>query len=674
VDRLLDGLTEDQRRAVTVNVATLRILAGAGSGKTRVLTHRIAHQAHGGVLDPARTVALTFTRKAAGELRRRLRSLGLSEEVAAGTFHAQAYAQLRTRWRDQGVRPPELLDRRGRLLGRLIPTGLPRPDRVAIAAEIDWATAQRITPERYIEVADRAGRRPPVRVAQVAEIYGAFVTAKQRRRLVDFDDLLELCIRDSADPDRAAAQHWRVRHLFVDEFQDVNRLQFDLLRAWRGPASTLCIVGDPNQAIYGWNGADARYLTQIEQFYPDVETVQLRDNFRSTPQILAAAAALGGERARLVAHRRDGPPPTVTQCTDEHHEAETVARRIRDRRNPGSSWSSQAVLVRTNAQTAAIASALTRARIPFRVRDGAGLLEDPLVVRRLAEIERNRTPLRVAFEDLRLDAAVLAGTPADDDVDPAFEIDDALEDVPGRPERSGTDTVGRGGDAAGDGDRLSGSPQRAGAPSRAGGDGDPARGGRAGSHAAADSDAGATTDGPAAFGGASDRSGQGTADPAAALAALAALAEEQLVVDPEATGAGFVAWVRATLGGEAAGVGREGVEIATFHAAKGLEWRIVHLAGIEDGLVPIGRATTDAAREEERRLFYVALTRAHDEVHCTWAATRRFGNRTVERQASPMLAQMSMASIESGPDVSGPSNLERVRALRATLAEEAPPP
>lgn len=624
MDRLLDGLTEDQRRAVTVNVATLRILAGAGSGKTRVLTHRIAHQAHGSVLDPARTLALTFTRKAAGELRRRLRSLGLSDEVAAGTFHAQAYAQLRTRWRDDGVRPPELLDRRGRLLGRLIPTGLARPDRVAIAAEIDWATAQRITPERYIEVADRAGRRPPVRVAQVAEIYDAFATTKQRRRLVDFDDLLELCIRDLGDPDRAAAQHWRIRHLFVDEFQDVNRLQFDLLRAWRGPGSTLCIVGDPNQAIYGWNGADARYLTQLEQFFPDVETVQLRDNFRSTPQILAAAAAVGGERARLVAHRRDGPPPTVTQCTDEQHEAETVARRIRDRRNPGSSWSSQAVLVRTNAQTAAIASALARAQIPFRVRDGAGLLEDPLVQRRLDEIERSRTPLRVAFEDLRLDAAVLAGTPDDDDAD---SVDDLVADAAGAAPRS---------DAA---------PKRGAAP---------------------------RTD-TGAFGATADHAGQGAADPAAALAALAALAEEQLVVDPEATGAGFVAWVRATLGGEDAGVGRDGVEIATFHAAKGLEWRVVHLAGVEDGLVPIGRATTDAAREEERRLFYVALTRAHDEVHCTWAATRRFGNRTVERQASPMLAQMSMASIEMGPDVSGPSNLDRVRALRAALAEDAPP-
>ena len=365
MDRLLDGLTEDQRRAVTANVPTLRILAGAGSGKTRVLTHRIAHQGHGGALDPARTLALTFTRKAAGELRTRLRALGLADAVVAGTFHAQAYAQLRTRWRDEGVRPPDLLDRRGRVLGPLIPAKLPRPDRVAVAAEIDWATARRITPARYVEVADQAGRRPPLRVGQVAEIYDAFITAKQRRRLVDFDDLLELCIRDLADADRAAAHHWRVRHLFVDEFQDVNRLQFDLLAAWRGPGSTLCVVGDPHQAIYGWNGADARYLSRLEEFFPDVETVQLRDNFRSTPQILAAAAAVGGERARLVAHRPDGPPPTVTQCPDDQHEAETVARRIRDRRNPGASWSNQAVLVRTNAQTAAIASALTRGADPL---------------------------------------------------------------------------------------------------------------------------------------------------------------------------------------------------------------------------------------------------------------------------------------------------------------------
>ncbi len=564
MENLLDGLTEQQRRAVTVNAPSLRILAGAGSGKTRVLTRRIAHQARARVIEAPHTLALTFTRKAAGELRQRLRALGLSDSVAAGTFHAQAYAQLRARWADQGIRAPELLDRRGRLVFRLLPGSMGKADRLAVLAELDWATARRITPDDYPAAAERAGRRPPVAPARLAEHYREFVALKKKRRMVDFDDLLELGIRDLADPEYARTRHWRFRSLFVDEFQDVNPLQFDLLRAWLGPESTLCVVGDPNQAIYGWNGADAGYLERFGDHFPGAETVELDDNFRSTPQILAAAAAGRGRAGRRHAKRPDGPLPTVQRCDNEFHEARAIARRVRDRHRPGQRWSRQAVLVRTNAQTTLIAEALRKAKVPVSIKEGASILDDARARERLDELGRTAFPLAAALADLRHDA-------------------DATEDD-------------------------------------------------------------ATRD---------------------ALDALATLAEDQLSMDPDASTTEFVAWVRATARADEAPGTRDTVDLVTFHGAKGLEWPVVHLAGIEDGLVPIGRATTAEAAEEEVRLFYVAITRAQDELHCSWAGTRRFGQRTIERRPSPLLEQMTATNPR--PVTSRETNARNARKIRESL-------
>ncbi len=567
VENLLDGLTDQQRRAVTVNTPRLRILAGAGSGKTRVLTRRIAHQARARVIEPRHTLALTFTRKAAGELRRRLRALGLSDTVAAGTFHAQAYAQLRARWADEGLRPPELLDRRGRLVFRLLPGSMGKADRLAVLAELDWATARRITPDDYVAAAEAAGRRPPLTPSRLADYYGQFVAAKRKRRLVDFDDLLELCIRDLAHPDHARARHWRFRSLFVDEFQDVNPLQFDLLVAWLGPESSLCVVGDPNQAIYGWNGADAGYLDRFDEHFPGAETVELGDNFRSSPQILAAAAAVRGRAGALRANRPDGPLPTVQRCDNEFHEARAIARRVRDRHRPGQRWSRQAVLVRTNAQTTLIAEALRKAKVPVSIKEGASILDDARVVERLDALAKSAIPLTTALAGLRHDA----DTSADD------ETRDALD-------------------------------------------------------------------------------------------ALANLAEDQLSLRPEADTTEFVGWVRATARAEDAPGTRDAVDLVTFHGAKGLEWPVVHLAGLEDGLVPIARATTAAAAEEEVRLLYVAITRAQQELHCSWAGTRRFGQRTVERRPSPLLEQMTA----TGPRAVGgrDRNVRRARELRQSLGVE----
>lgn len=571
VENLLDGLTEEQRSAVTVTAGHLRVLAGAGSGKTRVLTRRIAYGAQNQTLAPDHTLALTFTRKAAGELRERLRQVGLRDSVSAGTFHAQAYAQLRARWADQGVRPPELLDRRGRLLFKVLPKSLNRADRLAIMAEIDWATARRITPLTYPAAAERANRLSAATGSQIAEYLREFEELKSKRRVVDFDDLLELCIRDLSDPDYARTRHWRFTHLFVDEFQDVNPLQFDLLRAWLGPDSTLCAVGDANQAIYSWNGADAGYLHRFEEYFPGSKTVELSDNFRSTPQILDAAARVLHGAGRLRSNRNDGPLPTVEPCDDESHEARAIARRVRDRHRPGARWARQAVLVRTNAQTTIIADALRTAKVPVAIKAGNSLADNAAVDDRLRELAVAPVPLATALTDLRIDALA--------------EDNDATRE---------------------------------------------------------------------------------------ALDALANLAEDQVSMHPNSTSADFVAWVRATLGSDESSSGRDAVDIMTFHAAKGLEWPVVHLAGIEDGLVPIGRATTPESAAEEVRLFYVAVTRAQDELHCSWARSRRFGERAMQRRPSPLLDEMVIAGAGTKPITEVGRNTAHIREIRERLGVSEP--
>ena len=239
----------------------------------------------------------------------------------AGTFHSIAYAQLRQRWEERGIRAPELLERKVGFVARLMSSrGGTAP--LDVVAEIEWAAARRVGPEQYEAAAARARRRPPLEPGKVAEIYDRYMTEKRRRRLVDFDDLLRLAVRDlAADPVYAAARHWRFRHLFVDEFQDVNPLQHALLAAWSGPESDLCVVGDPNQAIYAWNGADSRYLLDFEKYFPGSSTVTLEDNYRSTPEILTVAnTVLDAGRSvpiRLRPHRPSGPVPTVTDHPDD---------------------------------------------------------------------------------------------------------------------------------------------------------------------------------------------------------------------------------------------------------------------------------------------------------------------------------------------------------------------
>jgi DNA helicase II / ATP-dependent DNA helicase PcrA len=605
-DRVLDGLNDEQRRAVTTPTTPLCILAGAGSGKTRVLTRRIAHRALTGEHDPRHVLALTFTRKAAGELSNRLRQLGLRDSVAAGTFHSVAYAQLRARWAERGIRPPDLLERKVGFVARLLPKSPGSSGRAGKAAvldvvtEIEWAKARALDPDSYFDEVQRLHRRAPLPQREMAAVFRRYEDEKRTQRKVDFDDLLRLCRRDLLeDRDFAQAQRWRFQHVFVDEFQDVNPLQRGLLEAWVGGRDDLCVVGDPNQAIYTWNGADPTALTGFRDRYPGGEVIRLVENYRSSPQILAVAnAVLAGAAdvtdSALRPNRPDGPLPTIRSLADDTSEAQAIARTVRDHHGPGARWSAQAVLCRTNAQTALIERALHQAGIPFRVRGGGSLLDQAEVQAALGDLQRHHGDFAAAITDLETAAARMAS-----------------------------------------GDVRS--------PDLVSGDGEEGE------------------DSPNADQYADGRSGN--------LAALARLARDFAAVDSRPTGVGFVAWLTAATRADQPDGHGDAVEIATFHAAKGLEWPIVHLAGIEQGLVPIGHADGADELAEERRLFYVATTRAERELHLTWAELRTFASRTVSRTRSPYLDQVESAcrALQSGEVPADPMPfLSTYRSTRTT--------
>ena len=240
-------MTESQFDAVRSDTRYLRTLAGAGTGKTRVLTHRIAYQINAIRIEPEHSLCLAFTNKAANEIKRRMGQMGEASLVETGTFHSIAYRQVKARWKDLGIRDePDLISNRGRYLSRILPKSFDNTEHNFILSEISWATARRISADDYISEAGNAGRLDIIPFASVAEYFRKYSELKRKENFIDFDDIIQLAIEFLAeDPNYAEARHWKFRDLFVDEFQDVNPLQFALLQAWLGPASSLTVVGDP---------------------------------------------------------------------------------------------------------------------------------------------------------------------------------------------------------------------------------------------------------------------------------------------------------------------------------------------------------------------------------------------------------------------------------------------
>ena len=374
---MLTGLDPDQREAVTVAAGPLAIIAAPGSGKTTVLTRRIAHRV---ASDPdvhaQHVLALTFTSQAAGELQRRLRRAGLRDRVEAGTFHAVALRLLRQRAADNGQPAISLVGDRMRLLGEALRSLSSTLDPYAVMAEIDWSRARRVPFSEYSVAAKQAGRRTNFTPAQLAAVADAYRTVKRRRGVVDFDDLLEQCVQ-ALQTDRlwAAGVRWRFRHLFVDEGQDLNPLQHAMLEGIRDGRPDLCIVGDPRQAIFGFNGADPAIMNAVERIYPGVTIVRLRRNYRCTPQVIEASRTILAHAEQTddsIAVAADGDAVQVVEFATEADESAGVARILREMVGPHQSWRSCAVLARTVAQLVTVGKALTTAGVPVNVQGRAG--------------------------------------------------------------------------------------------------------------------------------------------------------------------------------------------------------------------------------------------------------------------------------------------------------------
>ena len=368
---LLADLTPSQHLAVTTPSPTVCVLASAGAGKTRVLTRRVGYRVVTGAARPEHALAITFTRKAAGELRERLNGLAPARAVTAGTFHSLALSQLRRWWADRRTPEPALLERKGRLLAELVAgrPGLSEVSIVELAGQIEWGKARLVEPAAFAAAAAAARRELPADAEAIAGLYARYEDEKRRRRLVDFDDLLvRYASALETDSRFAAAQRWRWRHVFVDELQDVNPLQCRLLLALLGENEDLFVVGDPNQAIYGWNGADPGFLANVPRRWPGAEVVHLDENHRSSPQVVAAAAAVLGRQAPPDARssQPNGPLPQLRSFASEESEAAGVAAQLREACSRGIPWEQMAVLARTNTQIGVICQVLRRAGIPFR--------------------------------------------------------------------------------------------------------------------------------------------------------------------------------------------------------------------------------------------------------------------------------------------------------------------
>nr|WP_043490284.1 MULTISPECIES: ATP-dependent DNA helicase UvrD2 [Streptomyces] len=588
---MLEGLDPEQREVATALYGPVCVLAGAGTGKTRAITHRIAYGVRAGVFQPASVLAVTFTNRAAGEMRGRLRQLGAGG-VQARTFHSAALRQLQYFWpKAVGGEVPRLLERKVQLVAEAAARCRVRLDRNElrdVTGEIEWSKVTQTVPEDYPAVAAKSGREAPRDAAEIARIYGMYEQLKRERGVIDFEDVLLLTVgvlqerHDIADQVRRQYQHF-----VVDEYQDVSPLQQRLLELWLGDRESLCVVGDASQTIYSFTGATPDHLLNFRTRHPGATVVKLVRDYRSTPQVVHLANGVlaqargraADHRLELVSQREPGPDPVYTAYADEPAEAEGVARRIRELITPveqgggGVPASEVAILYRVNAQSEVYEQALADAQVPYQLRGAERFFERP----------------EVREAGLLLRGAARAGN-----ADPA--LTDA--DIPSQV-RAVLGTRGW------------------------------------------------TPEPPAGSGAVRDRW--------ESLAALVRLAEQfcasQLAAGRQVTLADLVAELDERAAAQHAPT-VEGVTLASLHAAKGLEWDAVFLVGLTEGMVPITYAKTDPQVEEERRLLYVGVTRARRHLALSWALSRSPGGRA-NRRPSRFLNGLRPGSAAPAPRMPG---------------------
>ncbi|GAA1992856.1 ATP-dependent DNA helicase UvrD2 [Catenulispora subtropica] len=569
---LLDALDPEQRAVAEALHGPVCVLAGAGTGKTRAITYRIAYGVGTGEYIPSQVLAVTFTQRAAGEMRGRLRQLGAGG-VQARTFHAAALRQLQYFWpKAVGGPAPQLIESKIPLVAeavRRLRLHAERAELRDLAGEIEWAKSTQVVADDYAGAAAKALRTPPRDAAEVAKVYAEYESAKRDRNAIDFEDVLLLTIGIMEDrPDIAATVRNQYRYFTVDEYQDVNPLQQRLLDCWLGDRADVCVVGDASQTIYSFTGADPRYLLDFADRYDDPTVVKLVRDYRSTPQVVALANALldraegraAKARVQLIAQRADGPRPKFAEYSDAETEAREVAREIRKLVDAGGKLSEIAVLYRINAQSEEYEQALSDAGVPYILRGVERFFERPEVREAIQVWLRGAAKAR---------------------------SDHAGDMVPG-----------------------TGGPGRA--------DGSDAGEDLASEVRAIFSSHGWSPQAPKGAGRLRERW--------ESLAALVALAEEYGRTHPDAGLDRFSAELRERADAQHAPT-VEGVTLSTFHAAKGLEWDAVFLVGMTEGMMPITYAETPEQVEEERRLLYVGVTRARERLFLSWSLARSPGGR-----------------------------------------------
>ncbi|MEU9577525.1 ATP-dependent DNA helicase UvrD2 [Streptomyces chilikensis] len=386
-DAVLEGLDPEQRAVATALHGPVCVLAGAGTGKTRAITHRIAYGVRAGILQPTTVLAVTFTNRAAGEMRGRLRQLGATG-VQARTFHAAALRQLQYFWpKAVGGALPRIVDRKVQVVAEAAASCGIRLDRGElrdVTAEIEWAKVTQTVPADYAPAAAKAGREAPRDPAEVARVYDVYEELKRDRGLIDFEDVLLLTVGILQDrPDIAREVRAQYQHFVVDEYQDVSPLQQRLLELWLGDRENICVVGDASQTIYSFTGATPDYLLDFRTRHPGATVVKLVRDYRSTPQVVRLANGLltqatgraADHRLELVSQRPSGPEPRWAEYPDEPSEAEGAARAIRELIDAGVPASEIAVLFRTNAQSETYEQALADAGVPYQLRGAERFFE-----------------------------------------------------------------------------------------------------------------------------------------------------------------------------------------------------------------------------------------------------------------------------------------------------------
>lgn len=579
-DSILQGLDPDQRRVATELSGPMCVLAGAGTGKTRAITHRIAYGIAIGRYNPASVLALTFTSRAAEEMKVRLRSLG-AVGVVARTFHAAALSQLRYFWPQAiGGTLPTILNNKSQYIiesARRLGLATDRAIVRDLASELEWAKVSMLTPDTLMPRLQDRALPADITPIDMVRLYRTYEELKDERNVIDFEDILLLTVAIiEENPEIAAQIHQQYRHFVVDEYQDVSPLQQRLLRAWLGQRNDICVVGDASQTIYSFAGATSRHLLDFPRLFEGTTVVKLTRDYRSSPQVVALAnRLLASRRAQpdstryswappleLVSQRPTGPEAQWFEYEDDEKEATGIAEDIRDLIDKdGVPAAEIAVLYRTNAQSAALEQALNDAGITYQLRGAEQFFE--------------RAEVRAAISSLQ---GAAKGAEPEDSV--AQLVRDNLKNLgwsEKAPERSGQvrqrweslETL------VSLTDRLLAEREAQREQARANGAKD---------------------------------------------------------LPPELTLYELVA-VLIQRSQQRDAPAMNGVTLASLHSAKGLEWEAVFLCGLNEGLMPISFAQTSDEVDEERRLLYVGITRARQHLTFSWSRSRTPGGRSGRKRS-----------------------------------------